>query len=522
MSGTVLKERFGKLQHFIAGHMKDFMKIPSCMSDKPSQLRSIYDKIYANVRGLEALGIGAEWYGSFLIPIVMDRLPADVCLQMARVTTKDIWEIDELLQVLRTEVEAREISDRVKVTEICNPLPQSQQKSTRSTASALVARETGSHNVSCAYCKENHYSASCGKVTHTSECRDILRKEGRCFVCLMKGHRASECQGTKRCRKCGRRHHQSLCELQPVPRTESQEAKEAEDVPTTSNNVAKSKNNVLLQTARTRIYTADGQLIPVRVLLDNGSQCSYITNALKSRLRLTPVRQERLSVNTFGSAGCKREQCDVLSVTLLSVSGENIEIQVLSFPTICSALKTPIAVNQYPHLQDLDLADVVVSEDQFNQIDILIGSDYYWCVVTGDIIRGESGPVALSSHFGWLLSGPANPIPPEHIISTLIIDGCIDAELPEHTDQLSQALCQFWDTEAIGVVDQCNSAHDDFPPELTFDWRGGRYLVGLTWKSNLRPNSTCYSLCVGRLNQLYRRLKKSGSLLKEYDDVFSK
>lgn len=100
--------------------------------------------------------------------------------------------------------------------------------------------------MSCAYCKENHYSASCGKVTRTSECRDILRKEGRCFLCLMKDHRASECQGTKRCRKCGRRHHQSLCELQPVPRTESQEAKEAENVPATSNNVAKSKNNVLL------------------------------------------------------------------------------------------------------------------------------------------------------------------------------------------------------------------------------------------------------------------------------------
>ena len=133
----------------------------------------------------------------------------------------------------------------------------------------------------------------------------------------------------------------------------------------------------------------------------------------------------------------------------------------------------------------------------------------------GDIIRGESGPVALSSHFGWLLTGPANRIPPEHIILTLIIDGCIDAELPEHTNQLSKALYQFWDTEAIGVVDQCNSAHDYFPPELTFDWRGGRYQVGLPWKSNLKPNSTCCSLGVGRLNQLYRCLKKSGSLLKE-------
>ena len=63
----------------------------------------------------------------------------------------------------------------------------------------------------------------------------------------MKGHRASDCQGTKRCRKCGRKHQQSLCELQPISRTESQEAKEGDDVSTTSNNVAKSRNKVLLQ-----------------------------------------------------------------------------------------------------------------------------------------------------------------------------------------------------------------------------------------------------------------------------------
>ena len=243
----ILKERFGKPQHVISGHMKDFMKIPSCTSDKPSQLHAIYDNIHASVRGLEALGIGAEQYGSFLIPIVMDWLPADVCLQIVRVTTKDIWEIDELLLVLRTEVEAREISDRIKANEVRNLFPPSQLRNSRSTASALVAREVGSRNVSCAYCKENYYSASCGKVTGTSERRDILRKEGRCFICLMKGHRASECQGTKRCRKCGRKHQQSLCELQPISRTESQEAKEGDDVSTTSNNVAKSRNNVLLQ-----------------------------------------------------------------------------------------------------------------------------------------------------------------------------------------------------------------------------------------------------------------------------------
>ena len=153
-----------------------------------------------------------------------------------------------------------------------------------------------------------------------------------------------------------------------------------------------------------------------------------------------------------------------------------------------------------------------------DQSDILIGSDYYWHVVTGDIIRA----VDLSSHFGWLLSGPANPMPHSHITSALIIDGSTDEESSEHTDQLSQTINQFWDTKAIGVVDQCSLTHDDFTPGLTSDWRGDRYQVDLPWKLSIRLNSNCYSLCVGRLNQLNRHLKKNGSFLKEYDDVFNK
>ena len=80
-----------------------------------------YALVYKIYAGLEAFSISAEQYGSFLIPIIMNSLPADVCLQIVRITTKDIWEIEELLQILRIEVEAREISDRVKVTKIHNP-----------------------------------------------------------------------------------------------------------------------------------------------------------------------------------------------------------------------------------------------------------------------------------------------------------------------------------------------------------------------------------------------------------------
>ena len=135
----ILKERFGKKQQIISGHMDDLLKIPSCSSDRTAHLQLVYDKVHANVRGLESLGIQANQYGSFLIPVVMAKLPADVQLQIARVTTKDVWEIDELLQVLRTELQAREISEGIRVHEIRSSTnPPNQQKATRNTFSMLT------------------------------------------------------------------------------------------------------------------------------------------------------------------------------------------------------------------------------------------------------------------------------------------------------------------------------------------------------------------------------------------------
>lgn len=40
------------------------------------------------------------------------------------------------------------------------------------------------------------------------------------------------------------------------------------------------------------------------------------------------------------------------------------------------------------------------------EVDMLIGSDYYWRLMTGDIRRGEDGLVALYSRFGWVFLSP--------------------------------------------------------------------------------------------------------------------
>ena len=37
---------------------------------------------------------------------------------------------------------------------------------------------------------------------------------------------------------------------------------------------------------------------------------------------------------------------------------------------------------------------------------MLIGSDYYWQLTTGEVIRGKTGHVAINTKLGWVLSGP--------------------------------------------------------------------------------------------------------------------
>ena len=73
--------------------------------------------------------------------------------------------------------------------------------------------------------------------------------------------------------------------------------------------------------------------------------------------------------------------------------------------------------------------------DSREAIDVLIGSNFYWNIVTGDLRRGEYGPTAISSKFGWLLSEPTQTlglIEPTHVH---YYDYTGDLDSPVHFDE---------------------------------------------------------------------------------------
>ena len=79
-------------------------------------------------------------------------------------------------------------------------------------------------------------------------------------------------------------------------------------------------------------------------------------------------------------------------------------------PLICSPIQNQaiqFAVESYDHLSHIELADSMkFSQNLGMDVDLLIGSDFYWNFLTGEIRRGEVGPVAMKTKVGWVLSGP--------------------------------------------------------------------------------------------------------------------
>ena len=60
--------------------------------------------------------------------------------------------------------------------------------------------------------------------------------------------------------------------------------------------------------------------------------------------------------------------------------------------------------SNYPFLKNLELANEVLHKEN---IDLLIGADFYWDIVDGSVksVNGVA-PVAIGSKLGWLLNGP--------------------------------------------------------------------------------------------------------------------
>lgn len=60
--------------------------------------------------------VSFEQCGSLLIPIIMSNLTSEMLLRIARESKGDVWKIKELMEIARSKVKAKEMSESTKVS----------------------------------------------------------------------------------------------------------------------------------------------------------------------------------------------------------------------------------------------------------------------------------------------------------------------------------------------------------------------------------------------------------------------
>ncbi|XP_054719217.1 uncharacterized protein LOC129228560 [Uloborus diversus] len=359
----LLKKRFGNTHTLIQLHMNNLLKIPAVYNSRDlNKLRIFFDKVEVQIRNLKSLGIEIDSYCNLLTPIILDRAPRDLVLEFNRKYSEG-YKFQDVLTFLESEIQSRERALLVQL--------RSESFKSGSENSYKNDRKNGSSN-SKSY---KNYAATANYVASTKK---------HCVFCNSPDHEFCDrmCRLKVECKFCKSKFHSYvLCENAKNKPLSNDKVNEQNNSVVTQCNSSALKSNILLLTCSVIASAGkDSNSVEIaRVLLDNGSERSWITKSLASCLKLNIVGRERLSVYSFGSVKTSERIYEVAKLKLSNInnSESSIEIEVLVTQTITSASLAVPNVNVQNALQQkgLFLADMCNSE---NEIEVLIGGDVFW------------------------------------------------------------------------------------------------------------------------------------------------
>ncbi|XP_053395581.1 uncharacterized protein LOC123525911 [Mercenaria mercenaria] len=411
---TILKERFGNPQEAVDLHYNKLINIPT-PSEKVESLRTFLDTIE---RHLQFRGIKIKYqptcvYFNDLVET------SKKCIKKNRVK---MW-IGNRMDKLRDEIREYVVAcERAESKDGNKTQPEIQrggtpkflkhqnkphhpayrpQKISRPVYNAPASAEALAVNVKskatsnvkdrCRYCSERHWSDECLKYKTVEERKRKLN--GSCFKCLKEGHLATECKSKKVCVHCGEmnKHHRSLCpnkfEIRSSSVHSSEEISDAtpqEDDMSAEGHVLISSNEmVLMQTAQTEICNEQNSVYErARLLFDSGSQRTYITERLATKLGLKPEDEQELKLVTFGSENTKVIKTKSAKISIKLNNGSYMKITANVVPTISGTIRrNPVKQLLTKQMENLvnsvEMADTIPSVKEYSTVEVLIGNDYY-------------------------------------------------------------------------------------------------------------------------------------------------
>ena len=296
-----------------------------------------------------------EAYGALLSSVLMSKLPTELKLIVSRqIGEEEEWKLDALLKVIETEIRGRERSASMESKESCRPTKE------HLTGATLLTR--GSSTPSCCFCKQEHSSCDCTNVVDVEAQKQALRRSSRCYICLRRNHIARKCRSNIKCTECDGGHHIAVCqsrfkgstEISP-PTSNPPHSSLNPEAPAYAPSVSDpalwmySSKCVLLRTATAVAFNPDNpsNTSRVRIVLDTGSQNSYVIDSVQNQLSLKISGERSMSITTFGSIEAERCVCKYAMIGLKCKDNSEKHLTVYSVPLICQPISPNVVPDSY-------------------------------------------------------------------------------------------------------------------------------------------------------------------------------
>ncbi|XP_065361884.1 uncharacterized protein LOC135955462 [Calliphora vicina] len=513
-----LKERFDRPRHIVNSYIETFMGLSSMKEENAVNLRKISDISNEVVRGLDAVNYNERDH--WLIYILQNKIDSESrrkWIENSRDDPKPT--IAKFLKFLDQCCEELELGNNIATKSIGFK---------RSSSTALVS--TGFQQ-NCADCgSDTHHTFKCPHFLSLAidQRRTLVKEKSLCFNCLRRGHTAYNCKSQQKCRSCKRNHHTLLHFTQDTPIQQahvvvsSEQSAHGNVLPEPEGSQPVSLNTVVSQSGTTLFLKRDlihilptalvdvrnhkGDFMICRILLDTASELSYISEDCMKRLGL-PRNCSRIALSGISSVKAESTHGHSNLQMKSRNSQHSIDAQVHILGRITSSLPRSTITNyDRGRLEAVRLADP--SFYRSNPIDILLGADYVWDVMTQEKLLDDKGrTIAVSTIFGLVVTS-VNSSPQQQSTSSLLTLVDID-----------RSIQSFWEIEeavSVGKRGDESAFVEQHFQETHGRHTDGRYIVELPFKEQNISFFDTYKGALMRFNATERRLSRDPQLYENY------
>ncbi|VDO83723.1 unnamed protein product [Heligmosomoides polygyrus] len=311
----------------------------------------------------------------------------------------------------------------------------------------------------CEYCaQQGHRWNSCQDIPTPSAKRTFLIDTHRCLNCGSSTHQVAACSSGN-CRRCNGRHHTATCtrtseqllnkEMRetPDPRraTTPQQPRNAKQTPTERKPTRSSKqlavatetketepsteglqqDTVVLQTHKqdpiktatrnkevllagtAQVLDSQNRMHDTVVLLDTGSELSFISNELADNLAMPTVESTTLSISTFSLQLPAVKQCDITELKMNDIEGRQYNLRLHKTEHITDAIEqADLGPDDLAFIAQHTITLSLPKKTSKLQPQILLGCDYLWNFILPIVkLILPSGLQLIPTKFGYIISG---------------------------------------------------------------------------------------------------------------------